>query len=578
MNVVEAKEPKKIKVKSVEFANNDAFTDRTLSKVMLNRPSSLFLPVLYNPQLLKEDLKQIELYYQQNGYLEASVTDYSVRVDSTKRKARIKISISEGELTKVEGVSIFGNAVFTDSLLFSMLNVAVDNPLQEKRIEKSVNNIINYYADHGYIEAKVNTDVQVNSETHKAIIDFMIVENEQFSIGEIEIRGNRITNQKVVKREFLFKQNQIINYSSLLKSQRNLYLTGLFQSVFIRPQSSDIQKKKNILVELKENPHREFAVSVGYGSVEKARTRIEISNINIYGTARKMGFAGRLSFVNRGIEATFTEPRTFGSKWKTDVTAKTEFQDEPGYDIYSTGGKVSTGRILFEKVNTIVTFRFENNNLKNIRVSPIPADIQSQIRSISNSMVRDSRDNLFNSTKGSYIELTNELAGLIYNGSNAFARTIVRAKKFVPCKSYFTFGTAVELGIMTTKRGGLNEIPLNERFYTGGPNSVRGFKYQMIGPLDRNRVPSGGKLKLVFNAFEIRKPIYKMVSGVIFSDLGNVWEKPEDFSLKSIRFSPGIGLRVNTPIGQGRLDYGFNIFRKAHEGSGMFWISVGQAF
>jgi outer membrane protein insertion porin family len=578
LNVVEAKEPKKIKVKSVEFENNKAFSDQSLKKVMLNRPSTLFLPVIFNPQLLKEDMDQLELFYHQNGFLEAVVDNYEVSIDSTKHKAHIKISMSEGELTKVEGVSIFGNAVFTDSLFLSMINIAVDDPLEEKRLDKSLNSIINYYADNGYIEAKVTTDVLVNSESHRAVIDFLIVENDQYSIGEIVIKGMNITKKKVVMRELLFERDQIINSSTLLESQRNLYMTGLFKSVFIRPQPSDTDKRKDILIELRETTNREFAVSLGYGSIEKVRTRMEVSNINIYGTARKIGFAGRLSFVNRGVEATFTEPRTFGTLWRTDVTAKTEFQDEPGYDIYTTGGTVSTGRLLYEKIRTIVTLRFENNNLKNIQTTPIPSDIQSQIRSISNSMIRDSRDNLFNSTKGSYIELTNELAGLIYNGNNSFARTIVRVKKFVPCKSYFTLGTSVELGLMTTKKGGLNDIPLNERFYTGGPNSLRGFKYQMIGPLDQNRIPVGGRLKLVINAFEIRKPIYKMVSGVVFSDLGNVWERPEDFSLNSIRFSPGVGLRVDTPIGMGRLDYGFNPYRKAHESSGMFWISIGQAF
>ncbi len=577
-NAVDAKEPKKIKVKSVEFDNNNAFTDQTLRKVMLNRPSTLFLPVVFNPQLLKEDLKQLELYYHQNGFLETFVDDYDVSIDSLRRKAHIKISISEGEVTTVEGVSLFGNSVFSDSILFDLIKISVDDQLQQKKLDRSVNNLINHYADRGYLEAKVTTDVRVNSESHRAVIDFIIVENNQYSVGDIVIEGINITRSNVVKRELLFKRNQIINYSSLLKSQRNLYLTGLFQSVFIRPQPSKTGKQKDILIELRENTHREFAVSLGYGSIEKIRSRIEISNININGTARKIGFTGRLSFVGRGVEASFTEPRTFGTLWKSDVTVKTEFQDEPGYDINKTGGTVSTGRMLYEKIKAIITLHYENNNLRNIQVTQIPTEIQSRFRSISNSIVRDSRDNLFNSTGGSYIELTNELAGLIYNGRNSFARTSVRLKKFVSCKNYFTFGTAVDFGLMNTKKGGLIDIPLNERFYTGGPNSLRGFKYQMVGPLDQNRIPVGGRLKLVFNAFEIRKPIFRMVSGVIFSDLGNVWDKPEDFSLKSIRFSPGVGLRVNTPIGLGRLDCGFNPYRKARESSVMLYVSVGQAF
>ncbi len=570
--------PDKIRVKSVEFENNSVFSDRTLRNIMLNRPSTLFLPITFNKQLLQQDLKQVELFYHQNGYLEARIEDYDITVDSLKRKAYIRIKMVEGELTIIEGFTIFGNSAFSDSTLARLLDFSISDPLKKKRLDNSVNNMINLYADRGYIEAKVNTELRVNSDLHRAFIDFIIRENNRYSVGDIRIKGLSITKSIVVERDLLFKSGEIINNGRILKSQRNLYLTGLFKSVYIRLQPSTLDKHKDVLIEIKENPHREFAASLGYGSIDKLRSRLELTNINLYGTARKAGINGRISFIGRGLETTFTEPRTFSTRWKTDVSLKTEFQDEPGYDIYTSGGTISVGRSAFEKLKVVFSLRYEDNNLQNIELAEAPANINTRIRSIGNSLSWDSRDNLFNPRKGFYFELINELAGLIYNGRNNFARSVVRLKKFVPWKDRIVFGTAIELGMMRAKRGDLESIPFNERFYTGGPNSLRGFKYRMAGPLDANRKPLGGRLKLVFNAFEIRAKIYKMINGCIFLDLGNVWYKPEDFSTASIRMSPGIGLRIDTPIGLGRIDYGFNPYRKTGEKPGMLYISVGQAF
>lgn len=575
---VEAKNPKRIKVKTVEFRNNQAFSGRILKRVMLNRPSTLFLPVYYNESLLKEDLKQLELYYHQNGYLDAFIESHRVTLDSVKRRAYIEIALSEGELTMVEGISVFGNTVFTDSLLLGSIDIAVGAPLKQRKLDNSIRKLINLYADKGYIEAGVNNEVQVNSESHRAVVDFVIAEGEQYSINRIKIEGAKKTRVGVVKRELLFKPGQVINYSSLLKSQRNLYMTGLFKSVYIHPLPSEEEGLKNILVELKETTYREFAVSLGYGSIERVRSKVEVSNTNILGASRKIGLSAKISFIGRGIETTFTEPRTFNTYWKTDVSLKTEFLEEPGYDIYRYGGRVSSGRILFERINAILTFRYENLNLRNIQAAYWDSEMNTRIRSVSSSMIRDTRNNLFNASKGSYIEFTNEFAGLVFNGTNAFLRSSVKIKKFFPIQSSYVFGSALELGWMESRAGGIDNIPLNERFYTGGPNSIRGFKYQMAGPLDENRIPLGGRLKAVVNVFEIRRTLYKMLGGALFLDAGNVWSRPDRFTIKSIRYSPGLGLRLETPIGLARVDYGFNPDRRKGEGMGMLYFSIGQAF
>jgi translocation and assembly module TamA len=126
--------------------------------------------------------------------------------------------------------------------------------------------------------------------------------------------------------------------------------------------------------------------------------------------------------------------------------------------------------------------------------------------------------------------------------------------------------------------GDATDIPLNEKFYAGGPESLRAFDFQEVGPLDEKSVPVGGKFQFVMNAVELRQSIYKWVGMVAFFDVGNVWTDSKQFKFSDMRLAPGLGIRLSTPIGLARVDYGFNVKPNTGEPRGKFYFSMGQAF
>ena len=574
-----SEEVKKLKIKSINFEGNQVFTNSRLNRLMISRPSSFLKKSYYYLEALNEDLKNIELFYRQNGYLEAQIISYAVKVDSNKNEASIEIKVSEGELTRVEGVGILGNKVFPDSTLRQKTDIMPGDPFLSKKVEEANLSLLTFFAENGYIDANMKSDIRVNTETHRVLIDFNVDEKIQFEIDKIAFNGLQKTRPKVLMRELNFKSGDVVNYSRLLESQRKIYLTGLFQSVFIRPQpaSSGDSTKKDILIELKENMSGEFNVALGFGSVEKIRGRMEIFNSNLRGSARKIGLATKLSFIQRSVETSFTEPRMFGTNWQTDINLLRSYNEEPGFTINRVGGNVSLGRKILSRSNMTLIYRHENVKISDIQVSEIPEDVKTNTRSLKFSVIYDTRDNLFNPNKGIYFEWSNESGIFFANVNNIFLRSTGRIKYFYPISNSTVICTALELGLIDAE-GGLQGIPLHERFYTGGPNSIRGFEYEKLGPLDENRLPIGGRLKLVCNLIEIRQSIYKMFGGVIFSDIGNIWLKPEDFHLGDIRPVAGLGLRVNTPIGLARLDYGINLNKQKDEPGGKLYFSIGQAF
>lgn len=570
--------PPKFKVKSVFFEGNQAFGDGILKQVMLTRPAGFLRPSYYYAEIFRDDLKNLVELYRRNGYLEADIAGTQVVIDSTGRTVHIHVQISEGELTCVEGVTVFGNSIFTDDLLFQKTKIRIGDPLNRKKIQDATLAILTLYSNAGYLEAEVTPDIRVNQETHRALIDFVIHEKAQFTISEIRLEGLQKTLAKVVLRELLFHPGEVVRYSSLLKSQRRLYLTGLFESVFIRPQpaADGNSTQKCILIELQEKMSREFNIGIGYGSVEKARVTLGVSNTNLAGTARKIGLTTRISFVNRCLEASFTEPWTLGSPWRTDANLLTEYLEEPGFDLRRTGGRVEIGRSFWERSNASITYRYEDAKLSHVRVRPIPEKYKSNVRSLTLSLNYDSRDNLFNASQGLYLEWTSEFAGSFLHGTDTFVRSIGRFKYLYPWKSSTILAGSLELGWMDFF-GTSHDIPLNERFYTGGPNSLRGFGYRLVGPLDQHNVPTGGKSKLVCN-LEIRHSLYKMIGLVFFVDLGNVWSDPKHYHFSDLRTSPGFGFRVNTPIGILRCDYGINLQPRKGESPGRWVFNMGQAF
>lgn len=567
------------KVRDVSIRGNTLFSEDRLRKLMVTRSPGWFTSTRYHRALLNDDLSTLRALYRQHGYLDTFISDTTITLDTATNTVAIQITIDEGEMTRVEGVSVFGNTVFDDAILRAKVGLRKDDPFNPLAIENAALAIVRLYADTGYLDARVNPEVKINPDVRRAVIDLVIDEQQQATIGQIDISGLEMTNESVVRRELSFRPGDVVSYSELLKSQRRLYLTGLFESVFVRPRpsSDDTPNIRDISVEVTEVLYGEFNVAAGYGSVEKPRMRVEVSHSNLAGTARQLGGRIEASFIKQGITASFTEPRTFESKWRTDLNLFFELQQEPSYDLTSHGGRLIVGRPISETGKLSFLYRLENTSLTKVEAVGVPTDIKPKIRSLSVQLTSDTRDDPFDPRRGTLFDLTNELAGGFLQGTNSFARSVLNVKKYWPRGRYTTLASAARIGWQDVF-GSSRDIPLNERFFAGGPSALRGFAYQTAGPLDAGGNPLGGNFVFVWNVVEIRRTVYRMIGIVAFVDVGNVFPTVTDFSIGDIRTSAGPGVRAGTPIGILRLDWGFKVDPRDHESRSQLYFSMGHAF
>ncbi len=571
----------KFSIEKVTIKDNEAFSDSRLMAVMVSKPSKWYRKNYYYPQVFKQDLQFLVDFYVNQGYKQAGVVHHAVKLDSAKEEARLTIEIHEGKRTFIEEYTITGNEVMATDSLQRLIPFEKGDPFRRFQLENATKQMMRFYWDRGYLDAKVTLDITELETSQQVRITFQVHEGIQYTIEKIRVLGVEFTRPRIVRRELSYDLDHVANYSKIRRSQMQLYMTGLYSSVSvdIHPATNGDSTQKSVWIEVKERENKEIQTAVGYGSQEKARGRIEATNINWLGTARKIGLIARGSFIGYSMVGFATEPWAFNTPWRWDNRIKSQYEIEPSYDVQRYTGTVSFAHSFWGQSSFTVGYRYEKAFLKNLKPTEeeIPTNMSTDISSVYQSIVFDTRDNFMNPSAGYYAESKNEFVGYFLGGTNSFTRTSLDLRYYYPWTPWTTLATRLEIGLMESPEG-LGGIPLQERFYAGGPNTIRGFNYQAVGPMSSNGKPKGGRLKVVFNVAELRVSIYKMIGAVAFLDAGGIWSSPSHINPETARWSPGIGLRANSFIGMIRLDLGFNPQPIHGEPGYKIYFSLGQAF
>jgi outer membrane protein insertion porin family len=304
-----------------------------------------------------------------------------------------------------------------------------------------------------------------------------------------------------------------------------------------------------------------------------------ISQENFLGTGRKLALDASLSAVSQQYKFTFIEPYVFDKNFSAGISAYDYEREMDTYNYTRVGGSLSLTRPLTDYVKISSQYRLEKVNVENI-VDQASTYIKEQAGSsvtsaLSFSLSKNTIDDIMNPTKGMNAIISAEVAGGPFSGDNNFYSFVGSYGKYFPLKflesAFFIKGTAG-----TIQSYGGKEVPIFEKFYVGGLNSVRGFKYGEAGPLDENGEPLGSNNELFFN-FEWIFPISKAagLKGVVFFDAGQGFDGMKDFSLKT---TAGLEIRWFSPLGPIRLEYGFNLNPKNGDRKGAFDFTIGTQY
>ncbi len=592
-------EGSKAVVRRVNIIGNTAFSDRRLMKVIKSKTSGFFRSGIYKKDVADDDMERLKDFYRREGYLDIEA-GYEVISQQTKRKSWIEliVRIEEGRKYITGDVKMAGNVIFSEEKLKSLLKMRPGDTFTEMTLHEEVANIQEYYFDNGYIMAKVKPDTLLNLETDRVDTTYNIVEGEVCYVNKINIVGNTKTKDVVIRRELRIDPGERYDGTKLRRSKERLYNLGFFEDITFDIEDTAVANKKDMVVEVKESKTGEFSFGGGFSSVDRLIGFIEIEqrNFDLFnfptftGDGQDLKLRGEFGSVRKNYLLSWTEPWIFGYPVSLGFDFYASERNRSGstgyaYDEKREGGALRLGKEFSDYLRGDFTYRLETVDISDLSatVSQELKDEEGEktISTVFFQLTRDTTDNRFNPTKGLLVSGSVELAGGFVGGDRDFA------KFFNSSSHYSTIGPFVlELRLrdgVVSSYGDSGKVPIFERFFAGGTYTIRGYKERDVGPQDVSGDPVGGNTILVGNA-ELTFSIIQNLKGAFFIDAGNVWYRPDSKPksgniTRGIKAGAGAGVRIKTPIGPVKLDFGFPLNPEDwQEDKGRFHFSMSRGF
>ncbi|OGQ22613.1 MAG: outer membrane protein assembly factor BamA [Deltaproteobacteria bacterium RIFCSPLOWO2_02_FULL_44_10] len=591
--VFEIMENQGIAVRKVQFIGNKVFSDDQLRAVMRTKKkgvlSFLTKSGKYEEEQLRTDKLFLTYHYLNHGYLNVKVSPPKVTISKDKRYIFVSFQIQEGEQYHVGEVDIEGDILTTKQELLSILKTKPKNIYSQRKLEEDILTLTERYGDEGYAFANIVPRTLPHDETLTADIHFEIEKGNRITIEKIHIFGNTTTRDKVVRRELRVLENDRYSERNLRESRRRLMQLGLFEEVnFATPRGSrDDTVILNVTV--KERKTGQFNIQAGFSSLESFIFGLTMRKENFFGYGMSGELGAEFSKRRQFFTLSFRDPYFLDTKWSAGFSAYRTAYLFNDFRRTSTGGTLSLGHPFFERWSFDTTYRLEDVGVSSFSIA-VPQFFRQNAGGLTSAFAfavdRDTRDNRLIPTKGTYNVASFEVSGAKLGGDNDYFRTNYRSLWYQPVWKGIVFKTFGRIGHIKS----LNDspVPLFERFFTGGPNSLRGFFPNSLGP--KLRIPAGpsgddidfvfGGDKLLLFTAEIEVPLIKVagISAVTFYDTGNAFAEEESYSLDSLRHNYGFGLRWNSPIGPLRFEWGIPINPKTGEDDLVFNFAIGHFF
>ena len=579
-------EGQKIYIKDITFEGNIAFDDDTLKDEMETDEKGFFSwftkSGLLDYDKLNQDASRILAFYGNQGYLDAKIGD--PMVIQKEEWLYITFAIEEGTRYKVGSLTFDGDLLGEEAHLYEQLKLPKQTYISRSTLREDILTITDFFAEKGYANARIRPAINKSSSDDILDITLQIDKGELVYINRIEISGNTRTRENVIRRDLKVKEGGIFNAKALRESVQKLQYLSFFEDVTITPEPSFEENTVDLKVEVKDKSTGTFSVSAGYSSVDHLVFTGEIAENNFLGRGDTLSISA--TFGDNGDSTQYNirykNPRFRDSQLSYTINL---FDMEREYDDYtkdSTGGSLQFGYPLWLDWRGFANYSFTDTDLTDIGEDASYIIQQSANIHITSALKftlqKDSRNRQFDASKGARHTISLTYAGGPLGGDSQFTSIEGSTSWYFPLFSKTTFHFKGSAGQVFENEE--NALPVYERFYLGGLRSVRGFDYADISPKDPDTGESIGGDKMWYTNFEFIFPLVgdQGVKGVIFYDMGYVFDDDEDWSFDEIKQSVGLGIRWYSPMGPMRLEWGYNLDPQDNEDESVWDFTIGGVF
>lgn len=606
----------KARIADIDFVGNERFSDRRLRGVMKEiKESNLYTRLrkrdLYIPSKLEAELENVRNLYRDHGYKDVAIGEVEIgTTEGRKPRVTLEIPITEGDVHTFGEVSIEGNEVFEDDMIIGNWPLEAGDTLSRAPIQDRIEFFEELYRRRGYIYAYINPEY-TERENNVVDVKINVFEGDQFRLGRLEFVGNTATRDKVLRREIYLHEGDILDMETFKASIYKLGQLGYFKvtenpDFRVNPETKTV----DITISGQEEGRNEVQFGGGYSETYGFFGQFQFSTRNLLGSGTGLGIAyqrGRrqdfFSF-NYSNPWFLDRPQSFGVSL---FSRASNYPESVGFDTEGVGGSLAygfrTGR--YQSMSFIYSYEDRKDRYELVEAPdengnvPLPdiSDFAFVTSALIPSYRYDSRDNPFDTMRGTRGSLALSYAGGPLGGTLNFVKPVANYARFFPLSRRSAVSFNVEAGIIIpfdesdgcvdtfAEQSGTTLplcVPLSERFRVGGESSVRGFQFSSIGPRETFRGQQtfvGGHKFNVFNleyVYRVNDPLRL----VLFADAGNAYGRDEDWDVTDLRYSMGAEMRLFLPVFQFplRFIYSFNPDERDGDRFEAFQFSVGNTF
>ena len=574
------------RLRALRFRGPSLLRQGDLRKVMTTKPRRWFTVwrarPLFDPAAFRTDLDRLRQLYRSRGHYHVRVT-YDLELPAAGDALVAVIFVNEGEPVTVAALDVtLAGAELPASerrLLLEHLPIARGRVFTEEAYGRAATYLRAYYREHGFARVEVTKQATVDLARDEARVAYRLESGPPCVFGETRITGTKAVDAAVPRRELAYAPGEPFKQSLLDRTRRNLVALNLFRAVRIE-EDKRADPEVAVRIHLTEAPPREVRLGIGYDTEEQIRGLASWRHYDFLGGARQLGFTGRASFIRRTVAADFLQPHFPGNRNRTRLLLAEQEEDE---DAFTLDRSRLSPRLEWEATDQITGwafYRIEYDLLSGVeaqvkRALPGAAPGTGVLSGLGFGADWNTTDDLVDPTRGWVLGATVEPVGGLLGGDFNFVRLLADGRFYLPLVGGLLGAARFRLGTAEpyTRH---DEVPLFERFYAGGIDSVRGYGRWRIGPLVDDK-PIGGRT-LAEASVELRHPITEKLGAAVFLDGGQVNRPSFDFPFGSLRYGAGFGVRYRSPVGPVRVDLGFPFQPPDGDQRWQVHVSLGSKF
>jgi len=533
-------------------------------------------------QRLDEDVDRIIQLYNDHGYVQARVESSEIQVDREKARATIRIVVVEGPQFKVGGVDVMGNAVLPVEEIRKRIELKTGDVFSRSKLRDSVKGITDLYSAVGRASADVSPNTLQDTPGRLVNVVFEINEGPETYVERINISGNTRSEEKILRREIPMAEGDLFTSQKLARAKQKLTNLNYFDKVEAKTAPGSAKDKIIVNIDVTEKPTGLFSIGGGYSSQDGAIGTLDLSQRNFLGKGWEVFLRLRGGQNVQTGTIGFTEPWLFDQPLAAGFDIFNTRRILPDYTVNSLGADIRLGHPLGEYSRWNAIYRVSQDRITNVNPLGSPELISQEGTHLTSlvglSLSRDTRDSVYDPTRGTTVSLGVDFAGVGFG--EKFARSVFSSTYFQPLPwldHVLSFRLMAGYSFGWSK----NPVPLFERFYLGGSNSLRQFKSFQVSPKDNTGTRIGGNSELL-GTVEYQIPLFFGIKAAVFYDVGQVWgpdlSAGTKIDISDLRHGAGAGLRWNSPFGPIRVDYGIKLDQKKGESFGNFNFSAGSSF